>query len=212
MALGPASLLDVGCGEGRLLEQLGQYGVPAEGVDTSARRLTVARERGCRAREAEASSLPYEDRTFDWVVIRHVLHHLNDPKVAVAEAWRVARAGVILAEPTADDSLPGQREMARFDAFTTRLHARTGHIHHPYLRAGELLALVAASPRRVEMRGYGELTLVPEDEARALALAANHGEELAAEDRATLEEFLESARAGGLAYNSSTAVFVFAAE
>jgi SAM-dependent methyltransferase len=207
LALRPASLLDVGCGEGVLLAMLAEANVEVKGVDTSAKRSALARERGLTIQEAEAGTLPFEAGSFDWVVIRHVLHHLEEPALAVREAWRVARRGVLLAEPTTDPSIPSQRAMQRFDTFTHRWAALDGHIHHPYLSAGDLIALVPETPQRVETRGYGELTPMPSDEARAIALKSAHDHALDEDDQKELEDFVREAGAGGLSYNGSVAVF-----
>ena len=93
-----------------------------------------------------------------------MLHHLEDPARAVREAWRVARRGVVLAEPCTDPSIASQRAMARFDELTSALQTRGGHVHHPYLSAGELIALAPQPPRAVEARGYWQHTAVPEAE------------------------------------------------
>ncbi|MEM7307174.1 MAG: GNAT family N-acetyltransferase [Planctomycetota bacterium] len=202
----PETLLDVGCGLGRLLQHL-PGNIRAQGVDGSERRVAEAADSGLAVQRADAVALPFDDGAFDWVVIRHVLHHLDDPGAAVREAWRVARSGVILAEPTTDPSIPSQREMARFDAFTAALMGRNGHVHHPYLGAGELLALVPGEPQCVETRSYGELTAVPADEARALGEQAAHGGELTDGERSELEAFVGAAGERRLTYNGSVAVF-----
>lgn len=205
-ALEPASLLDVGCGNGRLLESLGQV-AQLEGVETSAARRAAASERGLTVREASADALPYADGAFDWVVIRHVLHHLASAAPSVAEAWRVARSGVVLAEPATDPSFESQRHMAELDALTNRLLAASGHVHHQYLDAGGLTALTPETPARIAVRSYFELTAVPEEEARALIDAA--GIELPPAEVGRAEALLRHARAGEVTYNGSVAVFLF---
>ena len=205
-ALEPASLLDVGCGNGRLLESLGPV-AQVEGVEPSAARRAAASERGLTVREAAADALPYADGAFDWVVIRHVLHHLESAAPSVAEAWRVARSGIVLAEPATDPSFESQRHMAELDALTNRLLAASGHVHHPYLDAGGLTALAPETPARIAVRSYFELTAVPEEEARALLDAAGIELPPAEVDRA--EALLRHARTGEVTYNGSVAVFLF---
>lgn len=206
--LRPASLLDVGCGAGLLLSELSALSPHFLGLERSAQRVTDARGRGLDVHAGDACALPFGGKSFDWVVIRHVLHHLDDPARAVGEAWRVARSGVVLAEPWCDPSIPAQVEFARFDAFTTELLARSGHIHHPYLGAGPLTALLPGDPASVVTRTYGELTRVPEAEVRALAAQAAGEPGLTEEDSDRLEAHARAAAAGELAYGGSTAVFV----
>ena len=42
---------------------------------------------------ADAQQLPYEDATFDRVLVTCVLHHLNDPELALREMRRVVKPG-----------------------------------------------------------------------------------------------------------------------
>lgn len=93
-------LLDVGTGTGRIVELLGRRGVRAVGVDSSRDMLGVARanlERAglpnCQVRFADAYQLPMPAASFDAVTIHQVLHYLDDPGEAIAEAARVLRPG-----------------------------------------------------------------------------------------------------------------------
>jgi len=88
--------LDVGCGTGRLMEDLRRAG-RVVGVDLSGGMLRVAREqgRGCAAR-APSDRLPFADATFDVVFSVALMHHLVAPeRVArtIREMVRVARPG-----------------------------------------------------------------------------------------------------------------------
>lgn len=51
-------------------------------------------------RQAEASSLPFEDNSFDFVVAMHMLYHLPDPAAGIAEMFRVLKPGGWLAVTT----------------------------------------------------------------------------------------------------------------
>jgi ArsR family transcriptional regulator len=102
-ALGPRrfdSLLDLGTGTGRMLELLHGLYTRALGLDASTDMLAVARANLDRAKIAEAqvrlgdiNHLPFGRDAFDVVTIHQVLHYLNDPESAVAEAARVLRPG-----------------------------------------------------------------------------------------------------------------------
>ena len=90
---GVSSLLDIGTGTGRLLEILGPRVDRAVGVDLSREMLAVARvnlERAglehCSVRQADLFQLPFPRGSFDAVTIHQVLHFVDDPKRAVAEA------------------------------------------------------------------------------------------------------------------------------
>ena len=209
LRLEPQSVLDVGFGRAVLLQSLTDKGVEACGVDRSLRRVESARTQGFEAFQAEASALPFQDRQYDWVVVRHVLHHLEDPRDAVAEAWRVARSGVVLAEPYTDPSIQSQITMARLDRFLNERMARRGHVHQPYLSAGALLDLAPEAPSRVELRSYGALQVIPKEEVEAMARRALGTQEERVEESDRLAGFLREAAQGLVSANGSMTVFFF---
>ena len=94
------SLLDLGTGTGRLLELLAPLYARAIGIDASADMLAVARANLDRAGQTRAQvrlgdiqHLPFAKNSFDVVTIHQVLHYLDEPERAVAEAARVLRPG-----------------------------------------------------------------------------------------------------------------------
>lgn len=44
---------------------------------------------------ADAAALPFEDKSFDYVIASHVLEHVDDPAKVASEMMRVAKAGYI---------------------------------------------------------------------------------------------------------------------
>ncbi len=102
-AIGPRpfeSLLDLGTGTGRLLELFAPLYNRAVGIDASAPMLAVARANLDRAGIASAQvrlgdiqHLPFPRDSFDVVTVHQVLHYLDDPERAIAEAARVLRPG-----------------------------------------------------------------------------------------------------------------------
>jgi ubiquinone/menaquinone biosynthesis C-methylase UbiE/DNA-binding HxlR family transcriptional regulator len=94
------SLLDLGTGTGRILELFAPLYARAVGIDASADMLAVARANLDRTGIAKAQvrlgdiqNLPFQRDSFDVVTIHQVLHYLDDPERAIAEAARVLRPG-----------------------------------------------------------------------------------------------------------------------
>ncbi|WJL96410.1 methyltransferase domain-containing protein [Microbacterium sp. ET2] len=109
-AIGPEMrVLDVGCGSGEFLAELGAVGARAIGVDSSPAMVAIAARRG-DAREADAAALPFADAWFDVVTAVTVLHLTDDLDAAVRECARVLRAGGLLG--VAEWSRTGRNDLA----------------------------------------------------------------------------------------------------
>ncbi|MFF4576358.1 methyltransferase domain-containing protein [Streptomyces sp. NPDC001410] len=89
------SVVDVGCGAGRAVAELGEHGVKAVGVDPDERMIEIARDRrpGGDFRVAGAYGLPLADASVDGYRADKVFHLLEQPERALAEALRVLVAG-----------------------------------------------------------------------------------------------------------------------
>jgi len=121
----PASVLEVGCGDGGLLSALAARGVGErrEGVDISARAVELAAQRPeiAAARRFDGSTLPYEDDAFHLAVLSHVLEHVPDPGPLLAEAARVS--GAVAVEVPLEDNRSASRPSAQ------RGREELGHLH-----------------------------------------------------------------------------------
>ncbi len=98
----PSSLLDVGCGEGVVTDELARLlrGARVTGIDVPDPMLAAEWEQ----REAEyvsgsAYELPFDDDEFDLVSAIEVFEHLERPEAAVAEMARVTRRHVLVSVP-----------------------------------------------------------------------------------------------------------------
>ena len=97
---GPFSLLvDLGTGTGRILELFGARAGRALGFDLNHAMLAYARMKLERAglghaqvRHGDLYNVPLPDGAADAVVLHQVLHFLDDPAAAIAEAARLLGA------------------------------------------------------------------------------------------------------------------------
>jgi len=98
---GPFSLLvDLGTGTGRMLELFGPRASHALGFDLSHDMLTYARMKleraglaNAQARHGDLYNVPLADGAADAVLLHQVLHFLDDPAAAIAEAARLLKPG-----------------------------------------------------------------------------------------------------------------------
>jgi SAM-dependent methyltransferase len=114
--VGARSVLDIGSGTGRALRYLKARHpkLDAVGIEPSAELRAVGHAAGIDALalvEGDATRLPYADNSFDIVCEFGVLHHIEQPRLAVAEMLRVARIGVFISDDNhfAAGSIWGQR-------------------------------------------------------------------------------------------------------
>lgn len=87
-------VLDVGCGEGATLFHLG--GPPgAVGLDLFPQKIAFAQQMlpECRFVAASAYELPFADAEFDHLLVRDLIHHLEQPERFVDECARVLAPG-----------------------------------------------------------------------------------------------------------------------
>jgi SAM-dependent methyltransferase len=85
-----ARMLDVGCGSAWLSEHFDDY----TGLDGSPEAVAAAERRGRRVLLATVDEpLPFPDASFDGVILKDLLEHVEDPVHVVREARRVLRPG-----------------------------------------------------------------------------------------------------------------------
>jgi ubiquinone/menaquinone biosynthesis C-methylase UbiE len=138
---GPFKLLaDVGTGTGRVLEMFSSVAGRGIGVDINKDMLALARARldkphlsHIQVRLGDLFDLPLADGAADAVVLHQVLHYLDEPYKAIAEAVRVLQPGgkLLIA-----DFLPHDLEFLREEHAHRRLGFERAQMAEWLARAG----------------------------------------------------------------------------
>lgn len=92
LSLPPASILDVGCTNGALLEPFLHKGWRCSGFELCAEPANEARTKGIDVVVGDASQgLPYSDGSFDVVIAGEIIEHMIDDVSFLKELRRVSR-------------------------------------------------------------------------------------------------------------------------
>ncbi len=150
----PGRALSVGCGSG-LFEYLlrSEHGVEiTDGVEPSHGMARVAEKRGLRVKNGVAEELPYDEATFDTVILNGSPSYLSDLDRALREAHRVLKPGgrVVVADVPAESSY----------GLLYQLAAQLGSWNHPRLRG-----LAPEHPYPVELAAGANWRTTAEKEA-----------------------------------------------
>lgn len=164
-------LLDAGCGSGRTLDELAEYG-EVSGIDVSAEAVFSAQARGHDdVHLAPVEAIPFPDDTFDVVTCLDVIEHTPDDRATLRELGRVTRpGGLAIVTVPAYQVLWSSHDVAnlhyrRYDKRSLRTAARAAGwdvVDQTYFN-GLLLAPAAivrlASKRRAP--GHSDLDVTP---------------------------------------------------
>lgn len=107
---GESRVLDVATGAGYVAAAAAKRGATTAGIDFSSAQVELALSTfpGIDFRQASAEALPFDDNSFDAVVMGFGMNHLPDPEAAFREAHRVLVSGgrfafTVWAEPKAGE-------------------------------------------------------------------------------------------------------------
>ncbi len=129
----PSSVLDVGCGEGVLVqrwaERLGDGRVVGIDLEEESIQAGWAQHRApnLEYRVMEAANLPFADGEFELAAAIEVLEHVPDPEHTVSEMARCAQRHLLVSVPR--EPLWRMLNMAR-GAYWTALGNTPGHLNH----------------------------------------------------------------------------------
>ncbi len=97
--VGRGRLLDVGCGSGKFLRQMGAVGWTLAGIEVDAEAAAKAREVTPDVFVGDPAEAPFARGSFDLITAFHVIEHLPDPLGALRNMVRwLAPGGLIIVE------------------------------------------------------------------------------------------------------------------
>jgi SAM-dependent methyltransferase len=144
-----ARVLDAGCGSGRTLVELVDYG-DVSGVELDPDAAEIARERGVgEVLTGRLEELPFPDDTFDLITCLDVIEHTPDDRGTLTELLRVCR--------------PGGFSLVTVPAYQAlwSLHDEANHHYRRYSRRALAAAASGAGWAVVRMSSFNSLLLGP---------------------------------------------------
>jgi SAM-dependent methyltransferase len=151
-----ASILDAGCGSGRMMAELARYGT-VSGIERDDDVAEIARARDVgEVRSGCLEALPWPDGCFDLLTCLDVIEHTTDDRAALAELRRACR--------------PGGRLLLTVPAYPAlwSSHDVANHHHRRYTRASLRAASQAAGWELERLSSFNTVLLAP---AAAVRLA-----------------------------------------
>lgn len=154
-----AKALDLGCGTVEFYEFITKsVGASYTGTDLSPDMLEVGKKKYPKAElvEADAENLPFKDDSFEFVMTRGLIHHLPNPEVGIAEAYRVLKKGgyFLVSEPHSNIFLYYARK-----AF----YKKSSHFSdsHKSFRRGEFKDLIESGGFKIKKVRYWGILSFP---------------------------------------------------
>ena len=94
-------ILDFGCGNGWLLDNLKAAGWEAYGLDFDSKAIEFCNSKGLKAAVGDIGSQNYPENYFDAITINHVIEHVHEVDQLIKDAFKVLKKGgkLIIATP-----------------------------------------------------------------------------------------------------------------
>jgi hypothetical protein len=205
----PESLLLVGSVSGLLLRSCRQFGVPAAALETDPGLVETLTRQGLPAMCWDRQRMPSGNKGYDWVTLHAAELDPASADDALREALRVARSGLVLAQPWFDLSLPDQELAATAEQWLQAQRLRRGE------STGAVLSIDRVMRALPEVkRGEVEGQYVLRWRERPAADLRSEGEALladlgpAAPQRRELAELVASVAAAGLSWSGMLVTLV----
>jgi len=153
-----ARVLDAGCGSGRMLQELVDYGA-VSGIELDPDAAAFAASRGCgEVTVGRLEELPWDPATFDLITCLDVIEHTPDDRRTLAELRRVCKpGGWLLVTVPAYQALWSLHDVAnhhyrRYSRWTLRAAALEAGWHVDRMTSFNSILLAPAAAVRVAQR------------------------------------------------------------
>ena len=91
-------ILDIGCATGDYCIELAKLGYECTGADVNEAYVSIACEKGVNA-VVSGERLPFDDSSYETVIIFEVLEHVHHPELLLQEAKRVSSRNILVTVP-----------------------------------------------------------------------------------------------------------------
>jgi 2-polyprenyl-3-methyl-5-hydroxy-6-metoxy-1,4-benzoquinol methylase len=152
-------ILEIGSGNGLLLNMLTKEGFDIEGSEYSVDHVNTARKlyKGIKIKEMSGDDITYPDKSFDIVISFDVLEHIKDTKKHLSEVKRVLKPGgyYIFCTPNKYTNIPW--EIMRYRSLTawTKYHVAL----HTYWQLKKALEKAGLKPEFYDVKVMNEFFL-----------------------------------------------------
>ena len=192
-----ANILELGCGPGYLWQE-NVSRIPAgwritlsdfsAGMLDAAWRNLVVTGRAFQFKEVDAQSIPFENETFDAVIANHMLYHVPDRPMALAEIKRVLKPDGHLFATTI-----GKQHLKEMAEWIRRVDPGTDFVSFgsPFTLENGFEQLEQVFPQVTLSRYPDNLHVTEVKPILAFILSTSHAADVSEEKLATLENELE---------------------
>lgn len=147
------AVLDIGCGSGRISQQLMEYGYTVQGLDFSEEAVKKALAKGVSAKQANLDEgIPEPNARYDVVWAGDIVEHVFDPIGLLRESERVLKpGGVILITIPSDVGLVSRLKMLFGISHQEQMYMTSGfYKHHTFFTPRLIRYMLGKSSLTVE--------------------------------------------------------------